>query len=148
MSKNPVFWLSVFLLACAGVQAEEAAVPAVRQSAKVVSYADVLQWLFALLIVLAIFGGLVWLLRKSGNLTFANKSQLAVVAGLSLGMRERLVLVKVGEKQLLLGVTHGRMEKLMVLEGDQRIFLEPENSNELGLFAQKLKQVMQGKANA
>ncbi len=147
MSNNLIFWASVVLLTGVDAQADDTAVPAIRQSAKVVSYVDVFQWLFALLIVLAIFGGLVWLVRKSGNFPFANKSQLAVVTGLSLGMRERLVLVKVGEKQVLLGLTPGRMEKLLELEGNQRIFLDTENSNEAGSFAQKLQQVMQGKAN-
>lgn len=116
-----------------------------KQSAKVISYADVLQWVFALIIVLAIFAILMWLLRKSGNLSFVNKKQLAIVSGLSLGMREKLVLVKVGEKQLLLGVTPGRVDKLLELEGDSRLFQNQTDAADNGLFAKKLQQVLQGK---
>ncbi|MBD9354578.1 flagellar biosynthetic protein FliO [Methylomonas albis] len=116
-----------------------------RQTAKVVTSGDVAQWVLALLLVLALFFLSVWLLRKSGSLAFVGKSQLAVLAGLSLGMREKLVLVKVGEKQLLLGVSGGRIDKLLELEGDQRLFMNSAASQETNVFAKKLLQVMQGK---
>ncbi|QSB00981.1 flagellar biosynthetic protein FliO [Methylomonas sp. EFPC1] len=116
-----------------------------RQTAKVVTSGDVAQWLLALLLVLALFFLSVWLLRKTGSLAFVGKSQLAVLAGLSLGMREKLVLVKVGEKQLLLGVSSGRIDKLLELEGDQRLFMNTEEGQETSVFAKKLLQVMQGK---
>ncbi|MEI8574656.1 flagellar biosynthetic protein FliO [Methylomonas sp. LW13] len=116
-----------------------------RQTAKVVTSGDVAQWLLALLLVLALFFLSVWLLRKTGSLAFVGKSQLAVLAGLSLGMREKLVLVKVGEKQLLLGVSGGRIDKLLELEGDQRLFMNSADGQETSVFAKKLLQVMQGK---
>jgi len=116
-----------------------------KQSTKVVSYADVLQWVFALIVVLAIFAILMWLLRKSGNLSFMHKKQLAIVSGLSLGMREKVVLVQVGDKQLLLGVTPGRVDKLLELEGDSRLFQTQTEAADNGLFAKKLQQVLQGK---
>lgn len=122
-------------------------VGAVKQAAGIVSYADVLQWLSALLIVLLLFGGIVWLLRKSGSLSFTGKSQLAVISGLSVGVREKLVLVKVGDKQLLLGVTPSRIDKLLELEGDARLFQSQDHQEVGGLFAQKLQQALQGKSN-
>lgn len=134
------------LIFSAAALAEEAVV-APRQAGKIVSSADVLQWMLALLLVLAIFLAVVWLLRKSGGLALINKGQLSVVAGLSLGMREKLVLVKVGEKQLLLGVTAGRIDKLLELEGEQRLFQAQAGQVDAGLFAKKLMQVMQGKGD-
>lgn len=117
-----------------------------KQSAQLVSYGDVLQWLVALLLVLAVFAGFVWLLKKSGHLALAGKNPLSVVSGLSLGVREKLVLVNVGEKQLLLGVTPGRIDKLLELEGNDRLCCDPTNTeSQQGLFAQKLQQVLQGK---
>jgi len=112
-----------------------------------VSTADVAQWLLALLAVLAIFAIAVWLLRKTGGFSPAGKSQLALLGGLSLGMRERLVLVKVGDKQILLGVTPGRIDNLMTLEGEQRLFQSPATSNDSATFAAKLQQIMQGRPN-
>lgn len=116
-----------------------------RQSARLVTSADVVQWMVALLLVLALFLVCAWLLRKSGGLGFSGKGQLAVLAGLPLGMREKLVLVKVGDKQLLLGVGSGRIDKLLELEGDQRLFLNSAQADEGGPFAKKLLQAMQGR---
>jgi flagellar protein FliO/FliZ len=118
-----------------------------RQSARAVSAADVTQWLVALLVVLMVFAVVVWLLRKTGSFSPAGKSQLALLGGLSLGMRERLVLVKVGDKQILLGVTPGRIDNLMTLEGEQRLFQNSERSYDSPTFAAKLQQVMQGRNN-
>lgn len=118
-----------------------------RQTAKVVSSGDVAQWILALLVVLSVFLLSVWLLRKSGTLALVGKGQLAVLAALSLGMREKLVLVKVGDKQLLLSVCSGRIDKLLELEGEQRLFMNATDGQEPGAFAKKLLQVMQGKVH-
>lgn len=135
------------LLACACSIAHADDATAFRQSARTVSPADVTQWSLALLAVLAIFGIVVWLLRKSGGFSAATKTPLALVGGLSLGMRERLVLVKVGDKQLLLGVTPGRIDKLLELEGEQRLFQNQERTDDAQTFAAKLQQVMQGRSD-
>lgn len=142
-----VYRLTAFFLGvCCALPAFAGAAEAQRPAtAGVVSYADVLQWMLGLVIVLAMFGGLVWLLRKAGGFSINQKSQLAVISGLSLGMREKLVLVKVGEKQLLLGVTPGRVDKLMELEGEARLFLEQADD---GAFIKKLQEALQGRANA
>lgn len=118
-----------------------------RQAGKNVPTVDVWQWTVALILVLGIFMAFVWLLRKSAGLGLTNKGQLAIVSGLSLGVREKLVLVKVGEKQLLLGVTAGRIDKLLELEGEQRLFQNQRQVPEVGAFAEKLMQVWQGKAD-
>ncbi len=119
-----------------------------RQSSdSIVSSANVLQWALGLFFVLALFGVLVWLLHKTGNFSSQSKSQLAVLSGLSLGMREKLVLVKVGEKQLLLGVTPGRVDKLMELEGDARLFQGSANKGGDLTFAAKLQQVLSNKSD-
>lgn len=125
--------------------ADEVSTPA-RQPAKLASV-DILQWSLALLVVLAVFFLVIWLLRKSGSLGLINKGELAIVTGLPLSMREKLVLVRVGEKQLLLGVSAGRIDKLLELEGDQRLFQNQGADRDAGLFAKKLMQVMQGKSD-
>ncbi|MEY4719485.1 MAG: hypothetical protein RL563_2103 [Pseudomonadota bacterium] len=124
--------------------AESAETEVAKAHASPLSQFDVLQWLLALMAVLAIFAGLVWLVRKTGALSLNNKNQLAILGGLSLGVRERLVLIKVGDQQLLLGITPGRMEKLLVLEGDQRLFQNQEVLTDQTSFAQKLEQVLKG----
>jgi flagellar protein FliO/FliZ len=68
-----------------------------------------------LLVVLVIFA-LAWLLRKLNLNQQSNNSLIKIIAGLSLGTRDRIVLLQVGEEQILLGLTPGRIEKLHTLE--------------------------------
>lgn len=132
--------LTFYMLATAFPVAAETTAPT-----RVISSGDVMQWLLALCVVLATFAALIWLLRKTGGIAApSGKTPLALLGGLSLGMRERLVLVKVGEQQLLLGVTPGRIEKLMVLEGEQRLFQNRDPHADDSSFAEKLQRIMQG----
>lgn len=114
---------------------------------EIISSTDFAGWALALLIVLAIFAVCVWAIKQLQRQSVTDGDRLQIVGGLSLGMRERIVLVQAGNKQLILGVTPSRIEMLHVLEGEeclnQQTQLVTENS-----FAQKLKQVMKGKVDA
>ena len=95
-----------------------------------------------LLVVMVIFL-FAWVLKKF-NLTQQSKSGLLrIVAGLNLGTRDRIVLLQVGEEQILLGLSPGRIEKIHLLA----IPLDCD-SDEPGTpaFAQKLNQLMSKKA--
>ncbi len=113
----------------------------------IISGSDFASWAIGLLVVLIIFAICVWAIKQLQSATQISGNRLHVVDGLSLGMREKLVLVQAGKKQLILGVTPSRIEMLHVLEGEDclnKITFEPaENS-----FAAKLKQVMKGKVDA
>jgi len=65
--------------------------------------------------VLGLIVGISWLLKRSGRFQIAGGG-LRVLGGLSMGTRERVVLLQVGETQLLLGVAPGRVQTLHVLE--------------------------------
>ncbi|MDD5754827.1 MAG: flagellar biosynthetic protein FliO [Methylococcales bacterium] len=114
---------------------------------EIISSTDFASWAFGLLIVLAIFTLCVWAIKQLQRQQFNSGERLQIVGGLSLGMREKLVLVQAGKKQLILGVTPTRIEMLHVLEGDDCLnkatFEPPENS-----FAYKLKQAIKGKVDA
>jgi len=102
---------------------------------------DVAKWLGGLIFVLALFFLCVWLVRKAGGFSLNNTQQMRVVGGLALSSKERLVLVQLGDKQLVLGVCPGRIETLHVLEGDDCLQVNqasPKNES----FAQKLTTVM------
>jgi flagellar protein FliO/FliZ len=102
-----------------------------------------------LLVVLSVFFLCVWGVRKLNGLTVGGAEKMRVVGGLSLGMREKVVLLQVGRKQLLLGVTPGRIETLHVLEGDDCLMKE-ENASltaDTG-FAQKFLQALKARSDA
>ncbi|WP_241968731.1 flagellar biosynthetic protein FliO [Idiomarina tyrosinivorans] len=60
--------------------------------------------LLSLLLVLAVIIGLAMLVKRL-NLKLQNGSGIEVMSSVSLGAKERLVVVKVGDDKLLLGVT-------------------------------------------
>ncbi len=114
-------------------------------TARPISTGNILNWSVGLVIVLSIFFLLIWLLKKINTGSMTSSGQLQVIGGLSLGMREKIVVLKAGRKQLILGVSPGKIETLHVLEGDDCLNNDLEGSArcEDNGFAKKLFQVMQ-----
>ncbi|MBV1932694.1 MAG: flagellar biosynthetic protein FliO [Porticoccaceae bacterium] len=68
-----------------------------------------------LAVVLLSILALAWILKKLNRLPNKGQSALEIVATLSVGQRERLVVVRSGNLELLLGVAPGSIAKLHVL---------------------------------
>jgi flagellar protein FliO/FliZ len=102
--------------------------------------ANLFQLLFGLIVVLIAIGVTALLLRRLGRLP-QGPGALRVIAGLSLGARERAVLIQVGDKQILLGVAPGRVQALHVLERPVESAVPPGAA---GGFAERLAQLMKG----
>ena len=98
---------------------------------------------FGLLMILALIGVIAWSVRRFGRLHIAAKGHLKIIGGMHLGTRERLVLVQVGDKQLLIGVTPGRIDNLLML--DEPIPLDEETHNKEESFYYKLSTLMRTK---
>lgn len=77
---------------------------------------EYLQVFLGLFVVVGLIAVLAWAARRFGRFNVAGAGALRIVGGLSMGQRERVVLVQVGEQQLLLGVAPGRVQTLHVLE--------------------------------
>jgi flagellar protein FliO/FliZ len=119
------------------------------QRARTVASADIAQWSLGLLIVLAAFFLCIWLVRKFSGFSSAGTDKMRIIDGLSLGMREKVVLLQVGRKQLVLGVTPGRIQTLEVLEGEDCLVREAmPNAAGKGAFARKLMQAMKSRRDA
>jgi flagellar protein FliO/FliZ len=103
--------------------------------------ANLFQLMFGLIVVLIAIGVTAFLLRRLGRLPHG-PGAMRVISGLSLGARERAVLIQVGDKQILLGVAPGRVQALHVLERP----VEPSvsSSGPSGTFAERLAQLMRG----
>jgi flagellar biosynthetic protein FliO len=104
-----------------------------------VAATNLLQVLLALVLVLALIVGMAWLMRRMGGLTQVGGGVVRVLGGVPVGQRERVVLIQVGGKQLLLGVAPGRVQTLHVL--DEPISMAPgADSGET--FAERLSMVL------
>jgi flagellar protein FliO/FliZ len=118
-----------------------------KQAVRTVSSGDMLHWSVGLLVVLGIFLLCAWGMRKLSGISVSGAEKMRVVGGLSLGMREKVILLQVGKKQLILGVTPGRIDALHVLEGDDCLSSsEPPIVKDSG-FGAIVAQVMKGRSD-
>jgi flagellar protein FliO/FliZ len=76
---------------------------------------SLLQLIFGLIVVLGAIAFGAFLLRRFGKFSAPMGGALRVLGGVSLGTRERAVLLQVGDQQLLVGVAPGRVQTLHVL---------------------------------
>jgi flagellar protein FliO/FliZ len=70
---------------------------------------------FSLLLVLAVIFAAAWAVKRLRGGSYRGANALHVVADLSLGPKERAVLIQVGQQQLLVGVAPGQVTTLHVL---------------------------------
>ena len=71
---------------------------------------------FALLLVLVAIFAVAWVARRMRGFNNRVGDAIDVLADIPLGQKERAVLLKVGQKQILVGVAPGRVNTLHVLE--------------------------------
>ena len=74
------------------------------------------QLILGLMFVLVCIVALAWLAKRINRFQSSTDGSLQVLGGISMGARERVVLVQVGSTQLLLGVAPGRINMLHQLE--------------------------------
>lgn len=104
---------------------------------------DAVSMIMSLLMVLALILASAWLLRK---FNFANKSisGMKVIASLSLGHKEKLVVVEVGKEQLLLGVSSGQINLIKTLEQPLEVAMPADINQSLLQLFNKSKQKQEG----
>ena len=90
----------------------------------------ILQLVLSMALVIGVIILFAWLMRRVGSFSGQAGGTLRILGGLSLGTREKLVLVKVGDTQLLLGVAPGRVSKLHVLDAPVIQEGSPEGSKD------------------
>ncbi|RON49785.1 flagellar biosynthetic protein FliO [Pseudomonas frederiksbergensis] len=99
------------------------------------------QLVFGLLFVLALIFFLAWLLRRVQQAGPAGKGQvIEIIGSRALGPRDRLMLVQVGNEQILLGLSPGTITALHVLKEPVHVPSTTEKSTPE--FAQRLMELL------
>ncbi len=109
---NSIFFIFAFVPISAFAE-KEIIKPA---SAEAFSMMGALNMAMGLVIVIALILGLAWVLKKYGKLPNNNLVEMKVLGGLSLGTREKALLIEVDNKRLLVGVTPGHIQTLCMLD--------------------------------
>ncbi|MGZ7459677.1 flagellar biosynthetic protein FliO [Pseudomonas sp. Ma2-10] len=117
--------------------AASAAAPAVSSGVA----GQLTQLVFGLLLVLGLIFFLAWLLRRVQQAGPAGKGQvIELIGSRALGPRDRLMLVQVGNEQILLGLSPGTITALHVLKEPVQVPGGTEKATPE--FAQRLMELM------
>ena len=103
---------------------------------------QLLQLVLGLLLVVGLIFVLAWLMRRVQRSGPAGNQVIELVGSRALGPRDRLVLVQVGNEQVLLGVSPGSITALHVMNEPVEV---PETQNATPEFARRLMEVLGNK---
>lgn len=79
------------------------------------SAGNLLQTIFALLVVLGLLAGLAWFLKRYGPKAAHGSANVKMVGALNLGGRERIMVVEVGDQWIVVGASPGRVNALATM---------------------------------
>lgn len=99
------------------------------------------QILVSLLLVLLIIFVSAWILKRYGRVSGSLEGHLRILGALGVGQRERILLLQVGDEQLLVGVTTSHISLLHRLE----VPIEVEHNNVASIsntFSQRLQEAL------
>ena len=103
------------------------------------SASNLFQIVLMLLLVIGLILATAWLMRRSRSMGFGSPSVIRYLGGISVGQRERIVLIEVGKTQLLVGVAPGSVQTIHKL--DERIEIDSAKSG-LSSFTESLQQAL------
>ncbi|HET8850336.1 MAG TPA: flagellar biosynthetic protein FliO [Marinobacter sp.] len=69
-----------------------------------------------LVAVIAVIYGCAWLIRRMSGMSGMNNQAIRIVSVMAIGARERIALIEVGGKQILLGITPSAIRTLQVFD--------------------------------
>ena len=104
-----VVLLGCLLPAMAGAVPEK---PAATLAVSPLSSANLVETFLGLLVVLAVMLAIAWLVKRFMQVPGIGKGQVQVLGGVSLGAREKAVVLSVDGRRLLVGVAPGRVLRL------------------------------------
>ena len=110
---------------------------------------EVVKVIFSLILVLTIFYFLVNIFKKYMGISFKTNSAIRIAGGLSLGGKEKVVLIEAGNVNLLLGVTSTTITKLHQFTGEELLdsSLSDKNVSTVpsSLFKNQLDKILTNK---
>ncbi|OAB50488.1 flagellar biosynthetic protein FliO [Pseudomonas thivervalensis] len=134
------FLAAASMLPLSVLAAEPVATAAVAPASGTGVAGQLAQLVLGLLLVLGLIFFLAWMLRRVQQAGPAGKGQVIdIVGSRALGPRDRLVLVQVGNEQILLGLSPGTITALHVLKEPVQVPATEPASPE---FAQRLMELL------
>ena len=121
------YWILSLLLAVPPLFADESAqqIPAVDP----ISSTYLVKIILGLTFILVLIFVLAWLMKKMQLTPHSGQQMIKVLSAVSVGTRDRIALVEVGDDQILVGLTPGRIQKLHTLSSPISLPDGPQHQN-------------------
>ena len=94
------------------------AAPATTAAVEPLSYGNAISGIFSLLLVLGLLFVCAWVLRRGRGVMGVSTQKIAVTSQLSLGVKEKILLLRVGEENILVGYSGNTLTGLHAWQGD------------------------------
>lgn len=131
----------LLILVCNNALAAELSKPDMMKS--VLDTGSIAQMIGGLMLVVVLIAALTVFLKKIGYGQFKGNEHIKCVAGISLGNKERILLLQAGGKQLLIGVGQGSIQTLHVF--DESIVKETKEKQSEKTFVEHLRKAISGR---
>lgn len=132
--------IALFIVSSKAYSIEDAAVQTIKSDPMSSSY--LLQLVFGLLIVVLCIFALAWFSKKMNRFNSSSDDALKIIGAISMGSRERIVHLQIGEEQLLIGVSPGRINTLHVLNKPVETITKSNSVSVGNGFSDKLKTMI------
>ena len=150
---RPTLMAGIALLAAATAHAADtvtaASAPAVAAAAAATSSApsatgSVFTMLFGLIAVLALMAAIAWLFKRSGLTPGGSSNAVAkIIGGVSVGSRERVMVIEVADQWIVVGVAPGRVNTLATMPRQEHTPAAGSAHAHAGNFSAWLKQTIE-----
>jgi flagellar protein FliO/FliZ len=137
------FVVAVAMMFAGAARAAETAATTAAPTTSAVGAGSMLQFAFGLAVVLGLILAAGWFMKRF-HIGPSAAGTVKVVAGASVGQRERVVVVEIGDQWLVLGVAPGRVNALHTMpRGEIAAAPAPAGTVPQAAFAQWLKDKME-----
>lgn len=139
-----VRWCTLLLVTAPAFAANTAGAPSVAPAiAPAISpVGGLFQILFGLIAVLAIMAFAAWSYKKIGPVTTSNQLPVKVIGGVSVGNREKIMVVEVADQWIVVGVTSNQINTLSTLPKQEQFLDEQKAINPSEQFSTWLKRTI------
>ncbi|MDA3878397.1 MAG: flagellar biosynthetic protein FliO [Halothiobacillus sp.] len=125
-----LYWMSVSAFAAVPSNPQGVVLPPAPPVFDPLSSTYLFKMMLSLFVVLVLMFLVVWLLKRTGRFEGrAGNYPLRVLTQMTVGTRERVLLIAVGDRQMLLGVTSGQIESLGWVDPPIEIDTSKKNSS-------------------
>lgn len=109
------FLATLFSASSAHAQTAAASTAATASTATTSTAGNLMQVTMGLLVVLGLMAAAAWVLRRFNTAKGNNAAHIKIIGGVSVGNRERVMVVEIGDQWIVVGVAPGRVNALATM---------------------------------